>query len=159
MGRVLFRANTILSDFETVEKYNSLQYIKVKKVPRIEDDKKLERIKYYQRMLQDPHQMNRIWFSDEMGFNLREIREKIWTKENSFMEEELSNLKINVWAAVPSFGKTSLHLYEENLNGDVYIRILEAHKDELTRADWRKYRFQQDNLSAHKTQDVLRWFE
>lgn len=99
---------------------------------KIPEDKKLERVQFCQKMLKDPHQVNRIWFSDEMGFNLQEVRNRVWTDQDTFSAEKPPNQKINAWAAISYFGKTSLHLYEEeNLDAKGYLEILESHSNEL----------------------------
>ena len=135
------------------------EYKKVKVGSKLLEKHKIKRVEFCQKMLKDPYQMNRIWFSDEMGFNLQEVRSRVWTDQETFDIEKLPNEKVNAWAAISFFGKTSLHLYEENLGSEGYLKILEAHSNELVRADWRKYKFQQDNAPLHWTDDIMRWFE
>jgi transposase len=134
------------------------EYKKVKVQKKLTDGQKLERLAFCVRMLEDPTQVHRIWFSDEMGFNLQEMRDKVWTNDNTSITDKPQNLKLNAWAAISFFGKTSLHIYEENLDSTAYRKILEARKDQLIRANWRHYYFQQDNLRTHWTPHVKSWF-
>ena len=82
---------------------------------KLSQEHKNKRIEFCQKMLKDPHQVNRIWFSDEMGFNLQEVRSRVWTDQEAFNAQKPPNEKVNAWSAISFFGKTSLHLYEENL--------------------------------------------
>ena len=54
----------------------------------------------------------RIWFSDEMGFNIQTARKKIWTNQEIYHHEKLENKRLNVWAAFSAIGKSSLDIYE-----------------------------------------------
>ena len=125
---------------------------------KLSEEHKVKRIEFCRRMLKDPHQVNRIWFSDEMGFNLQEVRRRVWTDQETFDAEKPPNKKVNAWAAISFFGKTSLYLYEENLNSNGYLSILKTYGDELVRSDWRGYKYQQDNAPLHWTDDIMRWF-
>ena len=134
-------------------------YKSVHTQPPLTDEHKLQRIWFCQDMLQDISQIYRIWFSDEMGYNLQEVRGKVWTQEDYFLSERPKREKVNVWVAFSAFGKTSLDLYEENLDAGVYIKILERHYNEMVRVNWRHYSFQQDNLSSHGEAGVQKWFK
>ena len=84
------------------------EYKTVHKQPELTEEHKSQRIKFYQNILKGLTQINCIWFSDEMGYHLQSSREKVWTDSKFFSSGRPSRDKVNVWAVISVFGKTSL---------------------------------------------------
>ena len=78
-------------------------------------------IEFCQKIKHDPSQLYRIWFSDEMGYNLQEARKKVWTQEGLFSDEKPDNQRPSFWAVISAFGVITLKVYEDNLRSDKYL--------------------------------------
>ena len=67
--------------------------------------------------------------------------------------------KVHVWAAVGSYAKTKLYIFEENMNSDLYRKILKKmlkEKQLIYASDTPKkllenWKFLQDNSTVHKS--------
>jgi len=61
-----------------------------------------------------------------------------------------------VWGAIGAYGKTKLYFFEENLNSDVYIKILKSRlkESQITYSSQGfEWKFLQDGHRAHKEID------
>jgi transposase len=135
------------------------EYKSVKPIPQLTQEHKRLRLQFCEKILKDPTQLNRIWFSDEMGCNLRMCKKKVWTQGEIYYHETPKSQRLNVWASISSIGKTSFELYRENLAATLYNQILEDHFYEMDRVNWRRWAFQQDNLPLHTSPCVMAWFD
>src|SRR5690349_17197852 len=86
----------------------NFSYKSLSAIPELSSEHKRLRVEFSQKMLEDPSQIYRIWFSDEMGCQLEESRKKVWTQKESFIHTKPKRGKVNVWAAISAMGKTNL---------------------------------------------------
>ena len=73
------------------------------------------------------------------------------------VKEPEINMKLNCWAAISYDGATSLEIYTDNLNGLLYQRILNAHKQEMEEVYPNGFYYLHDNLPFH--QSVHGWMD
>ena len=105
--------------------------------------------------------LKRTFFSDEMGVRLSEVSNynKTWTlptRKKLKTEKGARDIKLNCWGAISWEGATSLHIFTENLNNDIYQDILNEHAPEMVDIySNKKCYFQQDNLPAHGNVEIL----
>lgn len=117
------------------------------------EEQKDNRIEYCQEMLQHGAEMiyNTV-FSDEMGITLSKTnKKKMWVKKGKSTKKEppVEDVKLNCWGGICFNGATSLHIFKENLNKDLYEEIIEEHKGEMDDLFPDGYHFQHDNLKLH----------
>lgn len=58
-----------------------------------------------------------------MGININETRKnRVWTQPGKKVKAEkpIESVKFNCWGAISKNGATSLHIYKENLNSNLY---------------------------------------
>lgn len=129
-------------------------YRSVEKVTKLDDEVKEERIQYCQKMIKNGGSLiEKTFFSDEMGIRLFDsMRRKGWGGPLKKLKSEkpLNDAKVSCWAAISKHGATSLHIYKETLNTDLYVQIVEDHIEEMQELYPNGFSFQQDNLSVHK---------
>jgi len=133
------------------------EYKPIKVIPKLTQEHKKLRIEFCKKIKQDPSMVYRICFSDEMGFNIQTARKKIWTNQEIYHHE---NSKIKDLMYGQLFQQLESHLWIfTKLNTPFYLQILDRHFVEMDRVNWRRWAFQQDNLSVHEHGDVMRFLE
>jgi len=135
------------------------EYKSIKPIPELTQEHKRLRLQFCEKIIKDPTQLHRIWFSDEMGCNLQMAKKKVWTQEGIFYHETPKGQKLNVWASISYIGKTSLEIYTQNLTASVYNRIIDDHYYEMDRVNWRRWAFQQDKLPLHTVSCMVTCFD
>lgn len=135
------------------------EYKSIKPIPELTQEHKRLRLQFCEKIIKDPTQLHRIWFSDEMGCNLQMAKKKVWTQEDIFYHETPKGQKLNVWASISYIGKTSLEIYTQNLTASVYNRIIDDHYYEMDRVNWRRWAFQQDKLPLHTASCMVTCFD
>ena len=91
-------------------------------------------------------------FTDECSVWLNRCRSQyIWTDDPSEMPgEKKHGPKLHLWGAISNRGALSLHIFEQNLNGERYVDILEQKLDEMEEMYPNYFIYQQDNAPAHR---------
>ncbi|KAL4469102.1 hypothetical protein ABPG72_005872 [Tetrahymena utriculariae] len=116
-------------------------------------EEKASRVEYCQNMLKRKGaSLENVFFADEMGINIKDTHAKhAWVlpgKKVKTQKPEI-DLKLNCWAAISRVGATSLHIFQENLNQQVYQDILKEHKSEMEKLYPKGYTFIHDNYKPH----------
>ncbi|KAL4505207.1 hypothetical protein ABPG72_016274 [Tetrahymena utriculariae] len=106
-----------------------LKYGRANIIHQLSDSNKLARKthckNYSYQMIDD------IVFSDESIFSLRDNKVEIWYSQEFSKNIEIKPLQYNeqyihIWAGVSKRGgKTNIHIYEESVNAEMYIKCLE----------------------------------
>lgn len=139
-------------------------YGKVVKVERLTEVHKATRVRYCEEM--KDFDWSTVLFSDEKSFVLGSRPGYAWQKsENRIVEEYVNHApKLHVWGAIGSHMKSKLFCFQENLNSELYQRILRQHLDEKkliyaprskTRLA-RKWQFLQDNSRVHTAKKSMK---
>ncbi|KAL4496951.1 hypothetical protein ABPG72_002107 [Tetrahymena utriculariae] len=100
------------------------------------EEEKENRVTFCKSMLKRKGQpIDETFYSDEMGINIKDAhKSKVWTRKGNKKikaEKPEETVKLNCWGAISSKGATSLHIYKENLNSDLYEEIIFDHKKEI----------------------------
>jgi transposase len=97
-------------------------------------------------------------FTDEKTFQVGGSKHKSWQDPHNRKIDEIKRHpeKIHVWAGIGLHFKTHLYFFEENMNADVYCKILRSqlppkHAFGLRSHDLGKWIFVQDNDPKHKS--------
>ena len=73
-----------------------------------------------------------LFFSDESTFYLDNPVGARWVKrKENYIHAKNKGRKCGAWAAISSRGKTSLYLYEQNMNTQNYLIVLEEAIEEM----------------------------
>ena len=73
-----------------------------------------------------------LFFSDESTFYLDNPVGARWVKDKeNYIHAKNKGRKVGAWAAISSRGKTSLYLYEHNMNTQNYLKVLEEAIEEM----------------------------
>lgn len=111
----------------------------------------------------DKLKADKIWFSDEAHFwltgHVNKQNHRFWASSNPhvFQTTTMKPQRLSVWCAISSKGIFGPFFFEENLNHEVYVRILRdefipfAHGVDAVDDWW----FMQDGATAHRTRDVF----
>ena len=101
-----------------------------------------------------------IFFSDEATFYLDDPVRSLWLKdEENIIYSKNKGRKIGEWAAINMKGKTSIFLYEENLNCEHYLEILSEsviEMREINESDIIQLQF--DNAKYHWILEALQFY-
>ena len=118
----------------------------------LEEDEKDNQVDYCEYMLEeDGWRIDHTIFTDEMGIKLPEAcPSKGWGKPYKKVKtvKPSNDVKFNCWGGISRNGSTSLHIYKENLDSDLYQDILEEHLSEMEDLYSEDFIFQHDNLPA-----------
>lgn len=108
-----------------------------------------------------------VLFTDEKTFYLfgapNKKNDVVWESDAEAVPPSISvkhPQKLNVWGGFSYFGKTSLHIFTENMDADLYVSILEKR---LTGVDdlfpGRTWMFQQDGDPKHRSNKAISWLD
>jgi hypothetical protein len=149
----------------TLKKYG-LFYGKIEKIQRLTKHHRQKRLEYATEMKDFNYETT--VFSDEKTFQLGAGVKYCWQRiEHRETEEYVKHApKLHVWAGIGSYVKTKLYLFEENLNSELYQKILKQSLKEkqLTYAPDSKrcigkWKFLQDNSAVHKSRASMNTVE
>lgn len=132
-------------------------YGKIKKIEKLTKAHKQKRVEYSQRMR--GYRWDKVLFSDEKDFVLGSGPGYAWQRPGDrIIQEYVKHApKLHVWGAIGAYGRTDLYFFENNLNSDMYIKILKARLKENTitypkkcpRGFKKNWEFLQDGHRAH----------
>ena len=81
-------------------------------------------------------------------------------EEENIIFSKSKGRKVGVWEAISYFGKTSLYLYEENFDADIYINFLKEAMLEMKEFSGEEnVVMQMDNARYHWTNQVLQFYQ
>jgi hypothetical protein len=132
-------------------KNNEFKYCRTKKRMLVNQETRVERLRFANNMLQRESDLGFLVFSDECSFWLRKsVPNKVWT-QHEFEEEGpgTHGPKVHLWGAITSEGAVSLEIFEENLNAESYIRILKKKKKEIYQKMPHGFIYQHDGHPVH----------
>jgi transposase len=148
------------SSVRTVErtlKRKGFYYRKVKKVEKLTEEHKRNRVKYATEM--KGYKWRTVLFSDEKTFQLGASDEYAWQMPgDTIVEEYVKHApKLHVWGAIGSYVKTPLYLFKENLNSALYQKILKQsiqenklfYAPDAPKNLVKRWDFLQDNARTH----------
>ena len=75
--------------------------------------------------------------------------------EVNYMNERLHGPKVHVWAAISLEGKSRLEIFEENMNVELYTKILKKHCKEIKNLYPEGLFWYQDNDPKHKSKKAM----
>ena len=67
--------------------------------------------------------------------------------------------KLHVWGAISSKGTVSLSLFEDNMDGDLYRKIIRGKTNEMSRMFPEGFIFMQDNDPKHKAKKTMEYLD
>ena len=105
---------------------------------------------------------NQAIFADEASFWLFSGSVRMWTKNSEFRVSPTvkHSAKINIWAGFSSMGTFPLCIFEHNMNGEFFVKILEVHL--LAQANVfheRNWFLVQDNDPKHTCKKARDWMQ
>jgi transposase len=140
-----------------------LFYGRVLKVEKLTKRHKELRVQYSKEM--KDYKWKRVFFSDEKTFQLGATPTRAWQEQSDRVVKEYVKHapKLHVWGAIGYYGRTELHCFQENLNSEVYQRILKQNLKEnklIYSNDAPKtlpgnWRFLQDNAPSHRAKKSM----
>ena len=151
------------STIQRTLKREGLFYGRIKKVERLFERHKKSRVKYAREM--KGFEWKSVLFSDEKSFWLGSGPSHAWQKPGERLEIDWDQYppKLHVWGAVGAHMKSKLYFFEENMNGELYQKIIKARLKEnqlkyspncpsRLRKNWH---FLQDNDPKHKAKKSM----
>ena len=124
-----------------VLKVYGFQKKKSKKTFRVTNANRLKRVKFAQKMLSQDH--SNLVFLDETSIvatsKPNPHNDGIWLlpeEEAEMTPQDKHPLKINAISAISMRGKSRLHLYKENMNGDVFCKYLRMIVNEMRKGPY-----------------------
>ena len=158
VNKLITEINAIAS-LRTIQRYlkeNKIIYGNVIKKPRLSEKHKIARIEWA--MKNFGTDWSKIIFSDEMTIWLDKKSNKCLYKTGNkkIIDVDRYSKKYNVWACITLGGIETFFIFEENMNSEMYMKILEVFLLPIYKKD---YLFQQDNHSVHKSKTVINFFE
>jgi transposase len=143
------------SKVHSILKETGCEYNNKKAKPTLKPDVMEERVEYCKNMLKRRAKpINETFFSDEMGVDLYDlVKSKGWSGPRKKLKVELptKNVKVNCYGAISRKGATSLHIYEKNLDAELYEEIVQEHQEEMEDLYPEGFKYQHDNLKLHLT--------
>ena len=67
--------------------------------------------------------------------------------------------KVNVWGGIWLNGKVSLKFFNENMNTDLYIRILKEKNNEMNKICRKGYILMRDNVPSHISEKTIEFIK
>jgi len=137
-------------------------FVKPRFKTQLSENNRQKRVQYCERF--GNFSFKKVLFTDESSFQLNTNTLKVFQfkgQKPPQLTKHNPNVKIMVWGGISYWGKTSLHVVEENLNGEGYLKLLKKHRREMLdlfegRGLWR---FQQDNAPCHRTKKVKNYIK
>jgi transposase len=128
--------------------------------PMLTDEQKKRRVQWAEEHLKDNWKFK--IFTDECSFQLfrNTIRRcsKYPKKEKKRVPK--NRQKVHVWGAISYKGLVGLHSFQNIMNSDYYIEILENNFiDNATRQFNNKWQLQQDNDPKHQSSTTKKWLD
>ena len=120
-----------------------------------EEDEIMCRSDFCKKMLSEENRlMYRTFFSDEMGIELNQAHKtRAWQPPDEKLRKKsiIENVKLNCWGAISVQGATTLEIYKKGMNGLLFRKVIERHKEEMERLypDGEFY-LTQDNHPTHR---------
>ena len=128
---------------------------------RVKNDEKQQLIRknWWERHVFNTNFLN-VFFSDETTFYLDNPVGSLWLKETeNIIHSKHKGRKIGAWAAINTKGKTSIFLYEANMNSQNYLEILNQSVDEMKEIiESDNIYLQMDNAKYHWTTDAFQFY-
>jgi transposase len=138
-------------------------YLTVQKVEALSEAAKLNRLNYAVKMKN--YDWNQVIFTDEKTFQLGSGQSHAWQQVGKRISRTYTRhpKKLHVWAGAGYYYKTKLYFFTENLDSDLYQKILKARLKEkhiiyakdCPRRYKGKWKFLQDNDPKHKAASTL----
>ena len=120
------------------------------------EEERINRVAFCRRMSADSGKaIYQTFYSDEMSIELNNVyKMKAWqlASENIRMKKATEYVKLNCWGAISARGATSLEIYENSLNGNIYQEVIKRHTIEMEKLypEGEGFYFMQDNHPAHQ---------
>jgi transposase len=138
-------------------------YGRVITVEALTEAHKARRVEYCEERLDFDY--SKVLFSDEKTFQLGAGPEFAWQRhEKREVREYVKHApKLHVWGAIGSYGKTELYFFQENMDSDLYIKILKkllkekmiTYSPDCRTKGKGKWLFLQDNSAVHKSKKSM----
>ena len=137
-----------------------LAYMKKKKIEKLTPANIKKRLAYAKDM--KDFDWNFVLFSDEKTFYLGTEETMCWQDPKNRDEMEVSQYpaKLNVWGAIGYYFKTNLYFFTENLNSELYKKIIEQRLppyffNDCPKARRKDWIFMQDGAKAHTAKESI----
>jgi len=148
---------------ERVIRAHKLRYLTKLKVEELSPENKEKRLAYARAMKK--HSWKKVLFSDEKTFPLGSMKTHAWQEPGKRKKYPIKRHppKIHVWAAAGYYMKSKLYFFTQNLNGELYRKIIQSRlrNDRITYAPdcpatlSQRYEFLQDNDPKHKAKKTM----
>lgn len=132
---------------------NGFSYRNTQKRVHITEETKEKRLKFAKQMSRRDVDWTRVIFTDECSFWLHRCKKnKAWTSDAMEIEgRTMHGPKVHVWGAITSNGPLKLKLFTENLNTDLYVKILREKVKEMRALLPNGFIFQHDGSPIHRS--------
>ena len=128
----------------------------------IQDDNKIKRLEYAQRVLESGDTFHNVIFSDECSISLAHYRRTCYRKFDEPTKRKPKPkhpLKVHVWAGISRHGATKICIFDGIMDADLFCNILETTLVPFIREKLPDHRFMQDNDPKHTSRRAQTFFE
>ena len=131
------------------------KYMGIDKSITYSEDERMNRVDFCKKMIGNEGELvYRSFFSDEMGIELgSSYKSRTWQIPTQKIKKKYvpENVKLACWGAISAQGATTLSIYENGMNGDLYREVIERHKEEMEKLyPGGEFCFVQDNHPVHR---------
>ena len=98
-------------------------------------------------------------FTDECVFKGGKQRCRKWcsSQEKYIISTMKPKCKVNVWGGISLNGKISLYFFNENMNTDLYLKILKEKLNEMRKTWGKNFLLMRDNAPSHISDKTLEY--
>jgi hypothetical protein len=156
-----------VSTVKRVIRNAGIRYLRIKKKEKLTDAQKAKRVDYSKEM--KGYKWNTVLFSDEKTFYLGASPKYAWQDPHNRLEEQKVPYpkKLNVWAAAGTHLKTQLYYFNQNMDSELYTKVLKKCLKEENLISSPKcpsrlrknFVFLQDNATYHKNTKPMETLE
>ena len=122
-------------------------------------NQKKERIEFSQNYIDSDY--TKMIFTDECVFKGGKQRWRKWcsNEEKYKISAMKPKWKVNVWGGIWLNGKVSLRFFNENMNTDLYIKILKEKNNEMNKICEKGYILMRDNAPSHIIEKTIEFIK
>lgn len=146
---------------QAVLKFRGLSFKSYTKRLPLTKERRERRLRFARAMQKAKGRWKSTIITDEASFWLNKARPgKVWTDDpDGEVGSQVHGPKIHCWGAISARGALKLEIFEDNLNAQRYIAILDRKVPEISRMYPEGWWWQQDGSGVHRADDVADYLE